>query len=67
MVREYPLPETKEHCVRHYMWCKSGEYQARARYDISKNLKEAEKRLERALGLDAVAHCGVWADVLSRA
>ncbi len=66
-VREYPLPETKQHCVRHYMWSKNTEYQANAPDSIPKDLKEAGKTLERALGLDAVAHCGVWAEVLSPA
>lgn len=64
-VVEYPLPETKLHCVRHYMWCKQLEY--RGPFSLSSlisQLRDSEKRLSRTLGLSSVAHCRTWADLL---
>jgi hypothetical protein len=65
VTREYPTTETKEHCVRHYMWVKQQEYQETA--DIGKTctaLGDVGAKLRRALGDSGVAHCGVWATVL---
>ena len=65
--REYPLPETKEHCVRHYMWCKAREYgDAISRDLLVKELRQTENKLSRVSGLQTVSHCGVWARVLGK-
>jgi len=64
--REYPLPETKEHCVRHYMWCKAREYRdPLSPGGIIQELRQTENRLNRILGLQTVSHCEAWARVLS--
>jgi len=65
VTREYPTTETKEHCVRHYMWVKHQEYQETA--DIGATclaLSDIGTKLQRVLGDSGVAHCGVWATVL---
>lgn len=64
VTREYPTTETKEHCVRHYMWAKAREYGETA--DIATTcaaLRDSATRLRRRLG-DDVSHCVVWATVL---
>jgi len=63
--REYPTPETKEHCVKHYMWRKAREHREPLSADeLVHGLREAERKLAPILGLDAVAHCGLWSKVL---
>jgi hypothetical protein len=65
---DYPVSETKDHCVRHYMWCKRSEYEERLTKDkVAASLELAQEKLQRSLGLAAVAHCAVWRRVLSRA
>jgi hypothetical protein len=64
ITREYPTTETKEHCVRHYMWVKQQEYAETA--DVAATcatLTSVGNTLRRALGA-GVAHCQVWATVL---
>jgi len=64
--RERPTPETKEHCVRHYMWTKQREYSnTEDAPSIVGDLRDAADKLERKLGREAVAHCRAWATILS--
>jgi hypothetical protein len=63
--REFPLPATKDNSVRHYMWRKADEYSATASKQMVNALREGRSALEQTLGLEAVAHCSVWADVLA--
>ena len=64
-VMEYPLPETRNHSVRHYMWCKAKEYRdRRSLREVIKELSEARK-LGRVPGLETVSHCRVWERVLT--
>jgi hypothetical protein len=64
--RERPTPETKEHCVRHYMWAKQREYTSTQNaLDIARNLQDTVEKLQRKLGREAVAHCRAWATILS--
>ena len=60
---EYPLPETKDKTVEHYMWCKRNEY----RYKKSANgfiedLESAGKELRKVLNLSQISHCKEWAN-----
>ncbi len=65
-VREIPLPETRRHCVRHYMWCKQKEYSIKvSRLSLASTFQETREKLKGALGPDKVAHLRVWAEVLS--
>jgi hypothetical protein len=64
MTREYPTTETKEHCVRHYMWAKAHEYYETANIATTcAALRDTATKLRRPLG-DDVSHCVVWATVL---
>jgi len=63
---EYPLPETKDHCVRHYMWCKEREYDIGLSQDkIIDDLKWTE-RLAGTLDLDTVTYAKTWQLVLGK-
>jgi hypothetical protein len=62
---EYPLPETKEKTVQHYMWAKKAEYNDPINIkDVIKSLSSTRKKLENVIGLDNVAHCLSWSKVL---
>ncbi|MCB9772654.1 MAG: hypothetical protein H6754_08925 [Candidatus Omnitrophica bacterium] len=62
---EYPLPETKEKTVQHYMWVKKAEYNDPINVkDVIKNLNATGKKLEAVIGLDNVAHCFTWSKIL---
>ena len=66
-VMDYPLPETKAHCVRHYMWCKDREYKTSSQSrQVATELKQTGRLLEPIVGLESVAHCDTWATVLLR-
>ena len=65
--RQYPLPETKDNCVRHYMWCKKKEYETTINIqNLIKQLEHTSKNkiLKRAVGLENFAHCEKWVNVL---
>jgi hypothetical protein len=65
IVLDFPLPETKDRCVKHYMWCKQREY--RGEIDIAKlkdNLKADANKFGRALGLDSTIHCEIWSNLI---
>lgn len=65
IVIDFPLPETKRHCTRHFMLTKKREHEdAITRDSLLAELAEG-KLLERTLGLDSVSHCSVWENVLS--
>jgi len=62
---DYPLPKTKDNSVRHYMWCKYKEYNEKCDLESFKNeCKSIKLKLERAIGLENIAHCNVWLRVL---
>lgn len=64
IAREYPTNETKDHCVRHYMWAKQREYAGSVSVEsVVAALRDVYARLARVLP-DSVAHCEVWANVL---
>jgi len=64
---DYPLPETKEHCVAHYMWCKQREYAASLSADqIMKDLSQTRK-LAGTLDLESVAYAALWQKLLKKA
>ena len=67
VVREFPLPETRDRSVRHYMWSKDREYRAHISQEaLLRELKRASSDLGGVLGLDSTKHCEIWARVLSR-
>ncbi len=62
---EYPLTETKEKTVSHYMWTKQKEY--RQSYSLEGTisaLKSTHDKLGSIIRLRSVGHCGTWANVL---
>lgn len=62
---EYPLTETKEKTVQHYMWVKKLEYQEAIDIkDVIKRLNSTGKKLQAGIGLDNVAHCFTWSKIL---
>ncbi|NQT91623.1 MAG: hypothetical protein HQ559_02595 [Lentisphaerae bacterium] len=64
IVREYPLTETKDHSVRHYMWCKADEFSRELSIEgVASELKRAGRLLSRVLG-PSVAHCHTWVQSL---
>ncbi|MDR4496344.1 MAG: hypothetical protein MRK02_00170 [Candidatus Scalindua sp.] len=64
---EYPLSETKERSVKHYMWCKRKEYKEKLILkDILRELKESGRKLEKVIGLEDVAHSYVWTKVIQK-
>lgn len=65
--REYPLPDTKNNSVRHYMLCKSEEFAGGADIqDILEELQSTADNLRKELGTENTEHCRAWAHVLSR-
>jgi len=62
---EYPTPETKDHCVRHYMWCKHKEFTSKlACKELLQSLAEAHKSLRGHLDLQYVNQCAIWSKVI---
>jgi len=67
MVRDMPTPETRRHCVRHYMWCKETEYKAQSSpSQLAERLCKTAETYVEYLGLDKVAHLRAWAEVLRK-
>jgi len=66
VVVDYPIPETKAHSVKHYMWCKAKEYSTPASKADTLTALKAAARLERALGKAVAGHCGIWHEVLTK-
>ncbi len=65
--RQYPMPETRDNCVRHYMWRKSKEYIEPTNIKkLTEQLEATSKntKLKRAVGLENFAHCEKWVKVL---
>lgn len=66
VTREYPLVETKQKCLRHYMWNKSEEYTNPKFADkiaLFKSLDETQKAIS-SLSREELAHCFIWKKVL---
>ena len=62
---EWPTPETKNHCVRHYMWNKHLEYSKPiACKDLLANLSSAFKDLKGHLDLEYVNQCAIWVEII---
>jgi hypothetical protein len=62
---EFPTQETKNHCVRHYMFVKEREYRgAQTLAETIAALDAAYASLNRVLSPEAIAHCGVWTERL---
>lgn len=62
----YPDTDTRERCVRHFMWNKDKEF-GRAEDTLEgviAHLRDAHGRYRRSLGLAEIAHCETWADIL---
>jgi|SRR5450756_168690 len=63
----YPLTETKERCLRHYLWRKEDEYQSAAsksRDDLLDELETTATEFESDLGVEGVSHLRTWVRVL---
>ncbi len=64
--REFPLPETRDNSVRHYLWCKHREFSGA--FDgpvVADQLVRTAQTLARVLGLESVAYCNIWADSIT--
>ena len=62
---EYPLTETKEKTVSHYMWTKQKEYkQSYSLKETISALKSTHDKLGSIVRLQSIGHCGIWANVL---
>lgn len=65
LVREFPLPATKDRSVRHYMWCKQREYRARiSELSAERALEETHASLRTVLSRETTGHCATWLRVL---
>lgn len=63
---EYPTPETKDHCVRHYMWNKHYEYsKTMSCHELLTALASAFKDLKGHLDFQYVNQCALWAKIIS--
>jgi hypothetical protein len=61
----YPLPETKERTVKHYLWCKKNEYGYQCSPDdLVRRLGEIKSKLEKTLDLENLSHCDLWAKII---
>lgn len=63
----YPLPETRDRCLRHYLHCKRKEFrelQASTKEEVIARLRTGGQEYRSVLGLDAVAFVDAWVDVL---
>jgi len=68
IVIEYPLPETKDRCVRHYMWSKAKEYDVREPIKASINqLRRTGAIMRKTQGESSFTHCERWVKVLTSA
>lgn len=65
---EFPLPETKAHCVRHYMLAKHKEYNATPAdaATVVRALRLTAAELRGRVNPMVIGHCDAWANVLSR-
>jgi len=61
---EYPLPETTDHCLRHYLWCKQREYHGRISLDSILDELNEMGYIQKVLGLGTTSHCKTWSRVL---
>jgi len=65
--RQYPLPQTKDNTVRHYMWSKANEYKEGLNIEQTiQQLRETANKLATVIGVENSEHCKIWADVLSK-
>ena len=66
--RQYPVRETVENSVRHYMWSKANEFaQGLNVQQVLGDLKSAANNLRKGVGVENTEHCRIWSDVLSKA
>jgi hypothetical protein len=64
---DFPTPETKERCLRHYLQRKKLEYTFAGeamRDAVVEDLKKGRSAFVEVIGLDGVAHLDRWARVL---
>lgn len=63
---EYPTPETKEHCVRHYMWNKHNEYsKSLSCRELLTALTTTHKALKGDLDFQYVNQCSLWGKIIN--
>jgi len=63
---EYPTPETKDHCVRHYMWNKHYEYSnPTSCKDLLRALASTHKGLQDYLDFEYVNQCAIWGKIIA--
>lgn len=66
IVKAYPLPETKDKTVSHFMWCKHKEYAGNKTIEsVMGELKNASSVFSSDLSANVVDHCRSWFSVLS--
>lgn len=65
--REYPLPQTRENTLNHYLEAKAAEWDflsQASREEVIDGLLRAHSELRRHVGLDEVAHLEIWVEFL---
>jgi len=65
----YPLPETKDRSLRHYLMCKKREFvdlQTTTEEGIRKSLEKIRNDYSRILGLEGVSFAKVWKNVIEQ-
>lgn len=66
IVKDYPLPETKDKTVSHFMWSKKKEYAEGKSLDkILSELEEVSTVFGTALNTTVIEHCRAWLAVLT--
>lgn len=69
ITREFPVSESKERCVQHYMYSKQKEYEDSKFLDISSicdDLSETGNELSETLSPGFVSHCESWKNVFKK-
>jgi hypothetical protein len=67
---DYPLPDTREHCLRHYLQRKQIEYgfaDSASAEQILHDLRRGQKEMKAGAGQEGIAHLVRWEQVLARA
>lgn len=65
--RQYPIMETMDNSVRHYMWSKANEFAEGLNVQqVLGELRSAADSLRKDVGVENTEHCRIWADILSK-
>jgi len=61
----YPDGDTRDRCVRHFMWCKQREFREQVDGEVTlERLEDAYQQYKDVVGPSEVSHCKTWARVI---